>query len=329
MRIAIIGAGVGGRALYRLLEIEGGNDVEIFDIEQTNKCGISTCGWGVCTQDFYKVHKDLQMRVQTIRHRYDVLQVDGMEVTCDLCTFDKPSFLDQICSPKHVIRDPPELAEYDLIVDATGSARVILPPITDDLKITCRQAKYKTRTAGKIAIFPSTSVGYAWIFPLSDSMVHIGQGLMKWDQSTGTPMETYKAKLQCDVHGERPECACVSDVRLLTPSYCRPIVHKNVVGVGESVGCVGPMCGAGIIPAIQSAVLLADNIDDLQRYEQMLISDFSFLDREVRIVRKLDAGRRLSLIDLAVLYRNCRQFGISPGWRELIKIMKMLGGRLM
>lgn len=329
MRIAIIGAGVGGRSLYRLLEIEGGNDVEIFDIEQTNKCGISSCGWGVRTRDFRKAAVDLQMNIQTITHRYDVLQVDGMAVPCDLCTFDKPRFLDQICDPKNVIRDPPKLEEYDLIVDATGSARAILPPITADLKITCRQAKYRTSSSPEIAIFPSTSVGYAWIFPLSDSMVHIGQGMMKWDPTIGIPMGNYKAKLQCDVHGERPECACVSDVRLLTPSYCRPIVHKNVVGVGEAVGCVGPMCGAGIIPAIQSAVLLADNIDDLQRYEQMLISDFSFLDREVRIIMKLDAGRRLSLIDLACLYRNCRQFGISPGWRELITIMKMLGGRLM
>ena len=329
MRIAIIGAGVGGRALYRLLEIEGGNDVEIFDIKQTTECGISTCGWGVCTQDFRKVHEDLQMQVQTIMHRYDVLHVNDMVVPCDLCTFDKPRFLDQICHPKHVIRDPPELAEYDLIVDATGSARAILPPIIDDLKITCRQAKYRTSATGKIAIFPSTSVGYAWIFPISDSMVHIGQGAMKWDPALGIPPETHKAKSQCGVYGERPECACMSEVRLLTPSYCTPIVHKNVVGVGEAAGCVGPMCGAGVIPAIRSAVLLADNIDDLQRYEQMMISDFSFLDREVRIVRKLDAGRRLSLIDLACLYRNCRRFGIFPGGRELVKILKMLGGRFV
>ena len=329
MRIAIVGAGVGGRALYRLLEIEGGNDVEIFDIKQTTKCGISPCGWGVCTQDFRKVHEDLQMQVQTIRDTYDVLQVDDMEVPCDLCTFDKPSFLDQICHPKHVIRDRPELAEYDLIVDATGSARAILPSITDDLKITCRQAKYKTSETGKIAIFPSTSVGYAWIFPLNCSMVHIGQGVMKWDPSLGIPPETHKAKSQCNVYGESPECACMSEVRLLTPSYCKPIVHKNIVGVGEAAGCVGPMCGAGVVPAIRSAILLADNIDDLQRYEQMLISDFSYLDREVRIVRKLEAGRRLSLIDLAVLYRNCRRFGIFPGWRELVKILNMLGGRIL
>ena len=329
MRIAIIGAGVGGRALYRLLEIEGGNDVEIFDIKQTTKCGISPCGWGVRMGDFLNVHEDLQMQVQTIRRCYCVLQVDGMDVPCSLCTFDKPRFMDQMCHPKHVIREPPELAEYDLIVDATGSARAILPPITDDLKITCRQAKYRTSATGRIAIFPSTSVGYAWGFPISDSMVHIGQGAMKWDPSLGIPPETDKAKSQYDVYGESPECACISDVRLLTPRYCTPIVHKNVVGVGEAAGCVGPMCGAGVIPAIRSAVLLADNIDDLQRYEQMLISDFSFLDREVRIVRKLDAGRRLSLIDLACLYRNCRRFGISPGWRELVKILKMLGGRFM
>jgi flavin-dependent dehydrogenase len=329
MRIAIIGAGVGGRALYRLLELEGGNDVEIFDIKQTTVCGISPCGWGVCTQDFRKVHEDLQLQVQTIRDTYDVLQVDGMEVPCDLCTFDKPSFLDKICHPKHVIRDPPELAEYDLIVDATGSARAILPTITADLKITCRQAKYKTSTTDKIAIFPSSSVGYAWIFPISDSMVHIGQGVMNWDPELGIPPETYKAKSQCNVYGERPECACTSEIRLLTPSYCTPIVHKNVVGVGEAAGCVSPMCGAGVILAIRSAILLADNIDDLQRYEQMLISDFSFLDREVRIVRKLEAGRRLSLIDLACLYRNCRRFGISPGLMELVKILKMIGGRLM
>ena len=328
MLIAIVGAGVAGRALYRFLELEGFSDVDIYGFKHTTKCGISPCGWGVCTKEFHKVHNELELPVRTIINTYGELQVGDMSVNCDLSTFDKPAFLRQMC-PDSTIKNAGrrKRGKHDLIVDATGTARALLPPIKDDLKVAFRQERYEVKKESPLAIIPAASVGYAWLFPIDDNSVHIGQGWVNWGITRSE--ETQKLREMAGVTGERPQCSCKSEIRMLTPGYCKPIAYGNIVGVGESVGTISPMCGAGIIPAIKSAMLLADNIGNLKRYEYLLISDFSFLDREVNIVRKLNSGRRLNPIDLAVIYRNCRRFGISLGWGEIVKLLKMFGGRFL
>ena len=96
MKIAIVGAGVAGRALYRFLELEGFSDVDIYGIKHSTKCGISPCGWAVCTKEFRKVHDDLQLPVETLINTYDELQVGDMNIRCDLSTFDKQAFMRQM-----------------------------------------------------------------------------------------------------------------------------------------------------------------------------------------------------------------------------------------
>ncbi len=329
MKIAIVGGGVSGRALYRLLELDGSHDVDIYGLKHSTKCGISPCGWCVCTGEFCDVNKNMKLHAETIINTYHELQVgDDMNIRCDLSTFDKPEFLNQMC-PDSVIDDPDHRmhGEHDIIVDATGTARALLPPINNDMTLPCMQERYEVKNDSPLAIIPSAAVGYAWLFPICDNSVHIGQGWAKCDATRSEEIQQLKAMM--GVTEDIPQCSCKSEIRLLTPKYCKPITDGNIVGVGESVGTVSPMCGAGIIPAIKSAMLLASNINDLQRYEQTLISDFSFLDREVDIVRKLESGRILDMLDVAVLYRNCRVFGLFPGWSVIVNLMKMLGGRII
>ena len=318
MKIAIVGAGVAGRALYRFLEMEGGYDVDIYGIKHSTKCGISPCGWGICTKDFHKVLTDLQMPGKIV-HRYERMQVGDMNLRCDLSTFDKPAFLRQMC-PDNMIKNPDhrQRGEHDLIVDATGTARALLPPIKDDLKIMCRQERCMAENDVKLILRPSGSLGYSWAFPLDNGLVHIGSGFMKDDEHS-----------TIRVTGKRPVCSCKSEIRMLSPKYCEPIMHGNIVGVGEAVGTVSPLCGAGVIPSIQSAMLLADNIGNLKRYEHLLISDFSYLDQEVTILRKLAAGKRLGVVDIMVMRNNAARFGIYYGWKDAIKTIKMVGGRLL
>jgi len=330
MKIAIVGAGVAGRALYRFLELEGGYEVDIYGFKHSTKCGISPCGWCIYTEDFRKVLNDLQMRGKTI-HRYEKLQVGDMNIRCDLSTFDKPAFLRQMC-PDKMIDDPDHRlqGEHDLIVDATGTARALLPPIKDDLKIMCRQELYKTDTDNlPMCITPSGSVGYAWAFPLDDMTVHIGGAFLKDDADLIRPEVVQRLRYLAGVKGKRPECSCKSLIRMLSPKYCEPIVHGNIVGIGEAVGCVSPLCGAGVVPAIESAMLLADNIGNPKRYEHLLISDFSYLDREVTILRKIGDGKRLDVLDVIVMRHNAARFGIFYGWKDAKKTIKMVGGRLL
>lgn len=329
MKIAIVGAGVGGRSLHRFLELKGGYEVDIYDIKHSTKCGISPCGWAVYTEDFRKVHNELQLPVKTLINTYSDLQVGDMTVKCDLSTFDKPAFLRQMCH-KNTIKNAGrrKSGEHDLIVDATGTARALLPPIKDDLKILCRQTLYRADKETKLSIFPSGSLGYSWIFPLNNGTVHVGSAFVNGKQTSGSD-EFKKVVDLAGVKDTRQICSCRSEIRMLSPKHCEPIVHGKIVGIGEAVGTVSPLCGAGVIPAIESAKLLADNIDNKKRYAHLLIKKFSYLDRESEILTKLSEGRRLGTVDMLTMRGNAARFGIFYGWQDAIKTVKMVGGRLL
>ncbi|MEA3340022.1 MAG: hypothetical protein U9R15_08655 [Chloroflexota bacterium] len=342
MRIAIVGAGIAGRALWRFLELQDRHDVEIFDLKQGNRCGIHPCAWGVEQTKFRLAHTHLQLPIETVYRNFSELNLDGDMIKCNLCTFDKPAFLEQMCSSDNiqtgVVLSPHN--DYDLIIDATGEKRAILPQIPDDMKITCRQTLYKTHTEDlDISMFPSKSVGYAWAFPLDNGFVHIGQGAMKWEnisipsRGKSAPEETWKAMRYAGVTGKEPVCGVKeSKIRLLTPAYCQPIAWRNIVGVGESIGAVSPHSGAGIIPSITCARLLAENIDEDHRfrhYTAAMMKEFAFMDRETEIVKKLITGRRVNLRDLICLYKNDRWFGLYPGPVQIIRALRGFGARFI
>jgi flavin-dependent dehydrogenase len=343
MRIAIVGAGVGGRSLYRFLELDGMldiHDVEIFDLERPRTgCRIHPCAWGVKTPEWKRVCEQLETKPRILRE-FTRINQSGTMIRCDLCTIDKPIFLDDICQEKNIQRGgwDGDCSKYDLVVDATGEKRAVLPPVSDEMKITCRQALFKTSIEDMdTAIIPSKSVGYAWIFPLKFPFVHIGQGAMNWDFGSHLPPETIDAMQYAGVLNKDPICGWhTSRIRLMSPRHCRPICHRNVVGIAEAAGCVSPNNGAGIIPGIISAKLLADYIhDDVwamglgHTYETDIIRKFGFLDRETDIVRKLINNKQVGLRDLLCLYRNTRCFGMYPGFREVISSLKMVGARFL
>jgi len=347
MRIAIVGAGVAGRSLYRFMELDGitdAHDVEIFDLERPHtRCRIHPCAWGVKTPEWERVCGMLETKKRILR-KFTRINRDGEMIRCDLCTINKPKFLDDICPEDNIQRGgfDGDCSKYDIVVDATGEKRAILPPLKDDMKITCRQALFKTSVENiDMTIVPSPSVGYSWIFPINDRFAHIGQGAMKWDFGFVTPSETIKALKYAGVENEEPVCGWYeSQIRLMAPAYSVPITSENVVGVGEAAGCVSPHTGAGIMTGILSARLLADYIMDsdddflcimqwMHQYERAIISEFGFLNRETRIIRKIVNNKPLNLLDLICLYRNIRYFGMYPGPKQVIDQLKMVGARFL
>jgi flavin-dependent dehydrogenase len=103
---------------------------------------------------------------------------------------------------------------------------------------------------------------------------------------------------------------------------------------------VSPNNGAGILPGIISARMLADYILDdssgvhpnqpggwVRSYEKELIRHFDFLNRETGIIRKLITDKRVGIMDLLCLYRNTKYFGMYPGMREIIRSLKLVGAR--
>jgi len=347
MRIAIVGAGVAGRSLYRFMELDGitdAHDVEIFDLERPHtRCRIHPCAWGVKTPEWKRACRMLETKRRILRE-FTRINRNGEMIRCDLCTIDKPKFLDDICPEDNIQRGgfDDDCSKYDIVVDATGEKRAILPPLKDDMKITCRQALFKTSVENvDMTVIPSPSVGYSWVFPIDNQFIHIGQGAMKWDFDFITPPETAEAMKYAGVEGREPVCGWYeSKIRLMSPVYSRPITSGNVVGVGEAAGCVSPHTGAGILPGILSARLLADYIlydvskpphDEywIPLYERAIISEFGFLNRETKIIRKIINNETVNLIDLVCLYRNIRYFGMYPGPKQVIDQLKMVGARFL
>lgn len=358
MRIAIVGAGVAGRSLFRFLELDGMIDthaVEIFDLERPlTTCHIHPCAWGVKTPEWKRVCGMLETKPRILRE-FTRINQSGTMIRCELCTIDKPAFLDDICDEENIQRGSGKwqdienwdgnCSKYDLVVDATGEKRAVLPPIPNDLKITCRQAMFKSPVENLgMSIFPSDSIGYSWTFPVNPPFVHIGQGAIKWDLNADILPETMESMEMAGVAGKDPICGWhTSKIRLMSPRHSLPICSGNVVGVGEAAGCVSPNCGAGILPGIISARMLADYILDNSSiwvqdggpyswgcaYEADLIRKFGFLDRETQVIRKLIDNKRVGIRDLWSLYRNTMYFGMYPGIREVISTLKRVGARFL
>jgi 2-polyprenyl-6-methoxyphenol hydroxylase-like FAD-dependent oxidoreductase len=53
LRIAIAGAGIAGAYLFLLLA-GSGNGIDLFDIKNGTKCGMSPCAWGT-SMDFFEL----------------------------------------------------------------------------------------------------------------------------------------------------------------------------------------------------------------------------------------------------------------------------------
>ena len=85
--------------------------------------------------------------------------------------------------------------------------------------------------------------GYFWYFPLDNNRGYMGAGDV--EKKYYGISEFFKQHPEAKVAKKigRP-------IRLAPPKRMEPFVDGNVIGVGESIGCVFPMLGEGIIPSL-------------------------------------------------------------------------------
>ena len=93
--------------------------------------------------------------------------------------------------------------------------------------------------------------GYFWYFP-------IGAG----DYNKNHIVETDKFLKK---HGGKIVKTVGRPIRLATPENCMPYSDGNIVGVGESIGTVFPLLGEGIIPSMECADILVNNVDNIMK----------------------------------------------------------------
>ena len=155
-KMAIAGMGISGSFLYRLL-IQAGyepKDIDCYDIKRPERCGIKSCAFGVYGKEFSSLLKSVSLDAENyILNSFNEMYFDDQIANCGLCTINKPKLLKDLIGDQTIkILDECEKIDtgnYDLVVDATGFARVYLPLLKDDLNIPTLQYKIKSedRTA--------------------------------------------------------------------------------------------------------------------------------------------------------------------------------------
>ncbi len=298
MKIAIVGGGIVGAYLYRILS-NNGEDVHIYCRKHITKCGISPCAWGTSNR-----LKELLEQVGFDPEKYilqdlDHIIIDEVEVMTELMTIDKPRLIKDLLgsatiNDSSILRDVAsgvDITGYERIIDATGVARSFLPSIENDIVVMCTQCRVHSDKPLKSQI-KHRGVGYAWCFPLSNDEYHIGCGNLTIS-SHNLLFDVCKTWSK----GYYKICSCGSKIRITSPYYSTPFVAYRqdhirgitipVWGVGEAIGCVAPLTGEGIVPGMKSAQILMQHWEDLGAYTQAILKEFKWMQNDRLLIDKI------------------------------------------
>ena len=317
MKYLVCGAGIGGCYITSLLR-NNGYEVDIIDIRNTPDC---RCAWGTSnTKRFkyllkkagYNLDEYILSKIKSI-----VTNIGSFRAI-NLATFDKLKLLKDMWNDLKVVNiKEPEINKYDLVIDATGSARAYLPPLQNDLLIPTIQIKCSCNLdTDKIYVYLSDDLtGYAWAFPIGDYW-HIGAGRMD-----GSTTELIKNLIDFfDVKIKKIYCKCKGYIRHLPPSKCKPfyVITENgneIVGIGEAIGCVSAV-GEGNLQALESAKILLECIkaNKLYEYENRITDFFKTLELEYRLVENKLNGNKISLAKTAgiIMFERFKKFDVHP-----------------
>ncbi|WP_298667724.1 hypothetical protein [uncultured Methanofollis sp.] len=305
MRVAIAGAGVSGSYLASCLA-EKGIAVDLYDLPHQNTCSISPCAW-MATREIVPLVRSAGLDpARYILNRFSSAIFQGREFGVDLMTIDKPALIRDLRGDLPVRCGPFNPGDYDRVIDATGTARTYLPPIADDRLVPCIQYRGTTEDLRALPEVRCVYGGYAWSFPLGDDRYHIGCLSHMADPS---PLLRDSGLLD----GMKTKCGCRSYLRVTSPSGALPFVSGNIWGIGEATGCVYPLLGDGIVPALRSVGLILASWDDPEAYRRAVLSTFSRMKAEYDVLNALNTGERVGLID--ILSTNFMRLGVrvNPG----------------
>ncbi len=249
--IIIAGGGVSGTYFSRLLKREG---IKFTLYDAHRKRGHS-CAWGshysLLKEKFDKMGLDIDDYV-LCRVKYLYLNGVKMELN-DFVIIDKPRLLvDMRKGIKITYRKINCLKPCKkMVVNATGH------PLEEDYHIPTYQEKVETFPLEKDTIYIHINLdkaGYSWAFPLNEegSLFHAGAWCYKCHPLVLVD-ELYN---RYEIKARTKLCLCRSDISFFK-SY--PIVG-DVVSIGEAAGCVHPITGEGILPAMDTAEYLADSL---------------------------------------------------------------------
>jgi flavin-dependent dehydrogenase len=316
MRVAIAGAGMSGSFLYKRLKDLGLAEVDLYDVKKSTACGSRPCAWGFApTEGTRETVAKAVDPAPFERLRSRQATVDGVKVGFDMLALDKPALIRELTKGAVIREGGIDLDRYDRVVDATGVDRAYLPRIENDVIADCVQYRIRSETPLDLS-FRTSSLGYEWCFPLGQDEYHIGFGNLKKEVHDYRP-----AVLDTD-KGTRMLCKCRSRIRLSSPHHSQPLTAGKVVGIGESIGAVGPLAGDGNLHAMQTAELLLEHWDDLDAYAREVLRRYDWMRRERGTAEKISNGQRPGLSDALVFRRHSQMVGMELSTLDILRLFR-------
>ena len=343
MNFAIAGAGVAGSYLGNMLQ-KRGHDVEIFEASKKDHHW-PVCAWGASRHmlerfskqaglDFsnYIFHVGQQLKIELPNNNEESLELKG------LVTYNKLGWeIDLLKNVKvtygvKVTREVFAFDKYDYIVDCTGLHRSLLPKSGQDFLIPAYEYLLENvRGANDFYVIGYKGAkGYFWYFPLGDGRGYMGAGDI---EKKYHGIETF--------FKQHPEAKVVKKIgrpiRLAPPKRMEPFFDGNIIGVGESIGCVFPMLGEGIIPSLICCNIFLDVLDrskgkfDFKQYRKKVLDTYDYYDDVYKIVRlkmdgKLRTVRHIHL--MMSMYRNMKKeekrFGFEISLEKMTRLVNAL-----
>ncbi len=336
MKIAVVGVGVAGA--YLLNRIPPEHEVEAFEM-RTEENWYTVCAWGT-SQPFIR---DL---VKMAGFKFDeyVLHT-GKEMVVDLgdeelriplkglVTYDKHRLTHDMIKGKKVhwgehVKDlDGKFKDFDVVVDATGLHRSLLPKVEGDIVIPSLEYQVKSASLPykDFVIRPYPGItGYWWYFPLGDGVAHVGAGDLRG--SYRGELDEFVKKYNCEVVRRigRP-------VRVTPPKLMQPFFDGKVVGVGESIGTVYPMLGEGIIPSMQCANLFVEHLGDWEGYRKAVLENYAIYAKVYEFI-KAKIENRFSLMRMWptllsiywYMHGNEKRYGLETRLSDFYKIATRL-----
>ncbi|MEM1943625.1 MAG: NAD(P)/FAD-dependent oxidoreductase [Candidatus Caldarchaeum sp.] len=313
MKIAVVGLGAAGSYLVRRLSMLG-YEVKGFE-RQPLESFKAICAWGTSRSVMKQLLRNVDFDFDDfLLHLGERLTLDNGRKSSviplkGLCTYEKARLELELARGLDVAYgSPPDLdyllKRFDLVVDATGVTRALLPKPSADEVVPCFEYRMRYLN-GKpfddfyVRIFGGWT-GYLWYFPLGENEAYLGAGDIHGNQVR--EVNSFNKK-----HWGEAVVKVGKAIRITPPELCQPIVSGKVVGVGESVGTVYPMLGEGIVPSIECAELFVENIEDLDRYVEEVLHKFKPFADVYRMVKLKQRGE-LSLVKHMPLLMRCYRY---------------------
>lgn len=323
--------------------VRRGHDIELFESSKKENHW-PVCAWGASRHmlerfssnaglefEEFILHVGLNLRMDLPDAKKENLDLKGL-VTYDKNAWERALLKDiPVKYGQKVARGSFPMDSFDYVIDCTGLHRSLLPKSKEDFLIPAYEYLVENVEGEDdfYVIGYRGARGYFWYFPLGN-----GRGFM----GAGDVDRRYEGVDEFFV--KHPEAKMARKIgrpiRLAPPKRMKPFTDGNIIGVGESIGCVFPMLGEGIIPSLICCDLFLEVLDkghpfDSELYTEKVLKRFAYYDDVYRIVRlkmecKLSTVKHLNL--MMSMYRNMKKeesrFGFEVSFDKMTRLVNAL-----